>query len=79
LTTITSKDIIEKWQSGLSIDWKVLTTDEKKEWLLACLFEKGLPKGTIPIGNYKVDGSKVNKCYQHRIRFNSLPFEATLA
>lgn len=57
---LTNKDIIKKWKSGESIDWRALTIGEKKEWLLACLFDTGLPKGTIPNKDYSVDGSEIN-------------------
>lgn len=60
MTSITNKDIIEKWIAGLLIDWRTLTTDGKKEWLLACLFNTGLPKGTIPTKNYTIDGTEIN-------------------
>jgi hypothetical protein len=60
MRTLTNKDIIEKWKVGESIDWRALTIGEKKEWLLACLFDTGLPKGTIPKKDYAVDGSEIN-------------------
>lgn len=58
---LLNKDIIEKWNKGENIDWRHLTTDEKAEWLLACLFTKGIPKGTIENKNYVIDGNEVNE------------------
>jgi RNAse (barnase) inhibitor barstar len=58
--TLTNKDIIKKWKSGESIDWRTLTIGEKKEWLLACLFDTGLPKGSISGKDYTIDGSEIN-------------------
>ncbi|MCA6369685.1 MAG: barstar family protein [Cytophagales bacterium] len=58
---LLSKDIIKKWNNGENIDWRQLTTDEKGEWLLACLYTTGLPKGTIEDKNYIIDGSQVNE------------------
>src|SRR5712671_442374 len=60
MTIITTKNIIEKWKLGESIDWRTLTIDEKREWLLACLFDTGVPKGTMPIRNYAIDGNEIN-------------------
>ena len=60
MTSITKKDIIKKWKSERSVEWRTLTIDEKREWLLACLFDTGLPKGTIPNKNYTIDGSEIN-------------------
>lgn len=60
MRTLTSKDIINKWQLGESIDWRTLAIDEKKEWLLACLVTTGLPKGRIPNKDLTIDGSEIN-------------------
>ncbi|NBW38951.1 MAG: hypothetical protein EBR30_28830 [Cytophagia bacterium] len=56
-----AKDIINKWKLGESIDWRTLTIDEKQEWLLACLFTTGLPKGRIVNMNLTIDGSEINE------------------
>ena len=60
MRTLTNKDIIKKWKSGELIDWRTLTIGEKREWLLACLFDTGLPTGTITNKEYSVDGSEIN-------------------
>ena len=60
MSRLTNRDIIEQWKLGESVDWRTLTSDEKKEWLLACLFYTGLPKGIIPAKNYTVDGREIN-------------------
>src|SRR5687767_12595403 len=74
MISLTNKEIIKKWKSGESIDWRELTTDEKKEWLLACLFETGLPKGIIPIKDYTIDGSEVNNSVDLHCLFGQVFF-----
>src|SRR6267154_4591896 len=59
MKAITSKEITKKWKLGESIDWRILKDNEKREWLLACLFATGLPKGTMAIKNYTIDGGQV--------------------
>jgi RNAse (barnase) inhibitor barstar len=60
MTIITNQVIIDKWKAGQFIDWRTLTIDEKREWLLACLFDTGLPKGIMSIKNYTIDGKEIN-------------------
>ena len=53
-------DIIAQWKSNnLSIDWRPMTPEGKRQWLKACLFWSGLPNRTIPSFHYVIDGNQV--------------------
>ena len=56
---LLNTDIVDKWKSGDKFDWRNLATEEKGEWLLACLFTTGLPKGTIPKTDYLINGDEI--------------------
>jgi hypothetical protein len=58
---ITTADILDHWRQGKStLDWRPLTTKEKKEWLQACLSWTGLPDKKIKSFDYIIDGNQVN-------------------
>jgi hypothetical protein len=58
---LNKTNIIEKWLEGQIIDWRLLSTLEKKEWLLACLFRTGLPKGNIAKKDFVIEGGQVKE------------------
>jgi RNAse (barnase) inhibitor barstar len=60
MNKLLSKDIVKKWKNGDKLDWRDLTTEERGEWLLACLFTTGLPLGTIPKADYLINGDEIN-------------------
>jgi RNAse (barnase) inhibitor barstar len=57
--SLLNKDIADKWNNGETVDWRLLNIHEKKEWLLACLFRTGLPKGTLEKREYIINGDEV--------------------